>query len=40
MPVFQDFWTVTHLELAKMFPMFALTAEGLEAGMKRLMAKR
>ena len=40
MPVFQDFWTVTHLELAKMFPMFDLTAEGLEAGMKRLMAKR
>ena len=40
MPVFQDFWTVTHLELAKMFPMFDLTADGLEAGMKRLMAKR
>ena len=40
MPVFQDFWTVTHLELAKMFPMFDLTADGLEAGMKHLMAKR
>ena len=40
MPAFQDFWTVTHLQLAQMFPMFDLTAEGLEAGMKRLMAKR
>ena len=37
---FKDFWTLTHLQLAKMFPMFDLSAEGLEAGMKRLMVKR
>ena len=40
LPAFQDFWTLTHLQLAKMFPMFDLSAEGLEAGMKRLMVKR
>ena len=27
-------------KLAEMFPMFQLTAEGLEAGMKRLMVRR
>ena len=31
LPAFQDFWTLTHLQLAKMFPMFDLSAEGLEA---------
>ena len=40
LPAFQDFWTLTHLQLAKLFPMFDLSAEGLEAGMKRLMVKR
>ena len=40
LPAFQDFWALTHLQLAKMFPMFDLSAEGLEAGMKRLMVKR
>ena len=40
LPVFMDFWTHTHLRLAERFPMFDLSAEGLEAGMKRLMARR
>ena len=40
LPAFQDFWTLTHLQLAKMFPMFDLSAEGLEQGMKRLMVRR
>ena len=40
LPAFQDFWTLTHLQLAKLFPMFDLSAEGLEQGMKRLMVKR
>lgn len=40
LPAFQDFWTLTHLQLAKLFPMFDLSADGLEQGMKRLMVKR
>lgn len=40
MPVQSNFWTQTHWQLAQMFPMFDLSAEGLEQGMKRLMAKR
>lgn len=40
MPEQQDFWSQTHLQLAQMFPMFDLSAEGLEQGMKHLMAKR
>ena len=35
-----DYWTQTHAYLAKLFPMYHLSAEGLESGMKRLMAKR
>ena len=39
-PTQADFWAQTHYQLAQMFPMFELSAEGLEQGMKRLMAKR
>jgi len=35
-----DYWSQTHAYLAKMFPMYHLSAEGLESGMKRLMAKK
>ena len=40
LPAYYDFWSQTHRQLAEMFPMFQLTAEGLEAGMKRLMVRR
>lgn len=40
LPSYSDFWSQTHLQLAKLFPMFDLSREGLEQGMKRLMAKR
>lgn len=40
MPVFQDFWTVTHLELAKMFPCSISPPMDWKPAMKRLMAKR
>ena len=39
MPVRPNFWSQTHWQLAQIFPMFDLSAEGLEKGMKRLMAK-
>lgn len=39
-PTEPGYWNQTHYDLARMFPMFELTAEGLEHGMKRLMAKR
>ena len=39
-PTQAGFWAQTHYQLAQMFPMFELSAEGLEQGMKRLMAKR
>ena len=40
LPVRLDFWSQTHLHLAKVFQMYELTADGLEAGMKRLMVRR
>ena len=40
MPQYQDFWSQTHLQLAKLFRMYDLSAEGLEQGMKRLMVAR
>ena len=39
LPAYAGFWGQTHLELAKMFPMYTLSVEGLEAGMHRLMVK-
>ena len=40
MPARRDFWTQTHYQLGHMFPMYDLSAEGLEQGMKRLMVRR
>ena len=40
MPDKPDYWSQTHWKLGNMLPMYHLTAEGLEQGMKRLMAKR
>lgn len=40
MPSQPHYWGQTHYELGQLFPMFQLTAEGLEAGMKRLMVRR
>ena len=39
-PTRVDYWSQTHFQLAKMFHMYDLSAEGLELGMKRLMARR
>ena len=39
LPSHGGFWAQTHLELAKQFPMYQLSVEGLEAGMRRLMAR-
>lgn len=40
LPKFRDYWSQTHLELASIFDMYDLSAEGLETGMKRLMVNR
>ncbi len=40
MPEQSSYWTQTHWFLGRMLPMYDLTAEGLEAGMKRLMVRR
>ena len=40
LPSREDFWSRTHLALAREFEMFDLTAEGLERGVKRLMVRR
>lgn len=40
MPSAYDFWSQTHIQLAGIFQMFDLSAEGLEKGMKRLMVNR
>lgn len=40
MPERSSYWTQTHWFLGRMLPMYDLTAEGLEAGMKRLMVRR
>ena len=40
MPARPDYWGQTHYQLGQIFPMFQLTAEGLETGMKRLMVRK
>lgn len=40
LPESENFWTQTHLQLASLFPMYELSAEGLEQGMRRLMVRR
>ncbi len=40
MPEHPTYWTQTHYQLGQLFPMYDLSAGGLEAGMKRLMARR
>ena len=40
MPSQPDYWSQTHWQLGQMLPMFDLSAEGLESGIKRLMARR
>lgn len=40
MPARPDYWSQTHCQLARMFHMYDLSAEGLEHGMKRLMVRR
>lgn len=39
-PAHWDFWTPPHRQPAQMFPMFDLSAQGLEQDMGRLTAKR
>ena len=39
LPTTSSFWTTTHTDLAKLFPMYQLTVEGLEEGLKSLMAR-
>lgn len=40
MPSQPGYWSQTHWQLGQMLPMFDLSAEGLESGIKRLMALR
>ncbi len=40
MPERPTYWTQTHYQLGQLLPMYDLSAEGLAAGMKRLMARR
>lgn len=40
MPDQPDYWSQTHYLLGHTFEMFDLSAQGLEAGMKRLMVRR
>lgn len=40
MPSRPAYWSQTHWQLGHMFHMFDLSADGLEAGMKRLMVRR
>ena len=40
MPDHVDYWSQTHWELGHMLKMYDLSAEGLEQGMKQLMARR
>lgn len=39
-PRYENYWSWTHLHIAKHLPMYHLSTEGLEAGMKRLMVRR
>ncbi len=34
-----DYWTQTYDAIARVFPMFPLTVEGLEEAMKKLLAR-
>ena len=38
-PSWGEYWTQTYDTIAKVFPMFPLTVDGLEAGMKKLLAR-
>lgn len=38
-PTHPHFWDQTHLELAKLFPMYDLSAQGLETAVRRFMVK-
>ena len=40
MPEQPSYWTQTHWQLAQIFKMYDLSAEGLEKGMKQLMVRR
>ena len=40
MPAAPSYWTRTHWQLGNSLPMYELSAEGLETGMKRLMVRR
>lgn len=40
MPTREDYWSQTHWQLGHLFNMYDLSAEGLEAGMKRLMVRK
>ncbi|MBQ2996359.1 MAG: VWA domain-containing protein [Oscillibacter sp.] len=40
MPSAPTYWTATHYQLGQLFPMYELTAEGIETGMKRLMVRK
>ena len=40
MPERPDYWGQTHCQLGHMFPLYDLTAEGLERAMKRLMNRK
>ena len=40
MPARPDYWSQTHWQLAQIFHLYDLSAEGLEQGMKRLMVRR
>ena len=40
MPASPSYWGQTHYQLGQIFPMYDLSAEGLETGMKRLMVRK
>ena len=40
LPKEPGYWNQTHIQLAKVFPMFDLSTEGLEKAMKRLMSRK
>ena len=39
-PEHMNYWTRTYLQLAEIFPMYHLSIEGLEQGMRKLMVRR
>ena len=38
-PMWGDYWTQTYDAIAKEFPMFPLTVDGLEEGMQKLLTR-